>query len=79
MSWKLQLEPPKSEQRPTAKKPEPPKRYTDKDIPRIREWAQNLFAKLQPNEGSSRLPPLREINHRIPLIDEQKVLKSYPP
>ena len=51
---------------------------TESDIPRLRsEWVQeceDLF-KNQLDE----LPPLREINHRIPLIDESKVYHHRQP
>ena len=46
--------------------------WTESDIPRLRkEWIQVCADSFmnQPDE----LPPLREINHRIPLIDESKV------
>ena len=51
---------------------------TESDIPRLRsEWVQeceNLFAN-QLDE----LPPLREINHRIPLIEESKTYHHRQP
>ena len=51
---------------------------TDLDIPRLRnEWVDacdGLFVN-QPDE----LPPLREINHKIPLIDESKVYHHRQP
>jgi hypothetical protein len=51
---------------------------TESDIPRLRkEWIQicdDIFAN-QPDE----LPPLREINHRIPLIDDSKVYHHRQP
>ena len=51
---------------------------TEVDIPRLRqEWVKvcdDLF-KNQPDE----LPPLREINHRIPLIDETKTYHHRQP
>ena len=53
-------------------------RMTDLDIPRLRnEWTQaceGLFIN-QPDE----LPPLREINHKIPLIDESKAYHHRQP
>ena len=52
--------------------------WTESDIPRLwKEWIQvcaDLFMN-QPDE----LPPLREINHRIPLIDESKVYHHRQP
>ena len=53
-------------------------RMTDLDIPQLRnEWirlCEGLFAN-QPDE----LPPLREINHKIPLIDESRVYHHRQP
>ena len=46
-------------------------RLSDKDIPNLRKrWMEECERSLasQPD----RLPPLRKINHRIPLIDENK-------
>ena len=55
-----------------TKEPKPqPSGMTEADIPRLRkEWVracEDLFVN-QPDE----LPPLREINHKIPLIDETR-------
>ena len=53
-------------------------KLTESDVPRLRrEWTQtceDLFAN-QPDE----LPPLREINHKIPLIDESKTYHHRQP
>ena len=46
-------------------------KLTEKDIPQLRNrWFQEYKHQL---EGMvNRLPPLREVNHRIPLIEESK-------
>jgi hypothetical protein len=45
--------------------------YTDEDIPTIREQWRHRCSTYFDNRPD-RLPPLQEINHRIPLIDEGK-------
>ena len=51
---------------------------TEKDFPRLRaQWVEkyaDVFGDI-PLE----LPPMREINHMIPLIDEHKVIKYHLP
>lgn len=45
--------------------------FCEKDIPQLRErWVAECQESFETQPD--RLPPLREINHRIPLIDENK-------
>ncbi|KIK16507.1 hypothetical protein PISMIDRAFT_113200, partial [Pisolithus microcarpus 441] len=46
-----------------------PQKYSDEDIPRLRE---GLYKKYEHRMKGvvPKMPPLREVNHRIPLIDE---------
>ncbi|KAF8218887.1 hypothetical protein L208DRAFT_1185467, partial [Tricholoma matsutake] len=49
-----------------------------KDLPRLREeWKQSCQDIL--NGVPDKLPPLREINHHIPLVDEKKKYNYYLP
>jgi hypothetical protein len=51
---------------------------TEKDIPRLREeWMKSCKDIM--SGAPERLPPLREINHHIPLIDERKRYKYHSP
>ena len=64
--------------KPLAKGKEKATGYTEEDIPRIREqWRDNYQDILQgtPEE----LPPLREVNHKINLIDPNKWYTYYLP
>jgi hypothetical protein len=50
---------------------------TKKDIPRLKEWktsCQDILSGVPET-----LPPLREINHHIPLVDEKKKYNYYLP
>ncbi|KAJ3979311.1 hypothetical protein F5890DRAFT_1558899 [Lentinula detonsa] len=52
--------------------------YTDKDIPRLRsKWIDSCKDIM--SGVPERMPPLREINHTIPLIDEKKKYRYYLP
>ncbi|KAF8225459.1 hypothetical protein L208DRAFT_1306250 [Tricholoma matsutake] len=63
-----------------AMRPQPPKDETisKKDLPRLREqWKQSFQDIL--NGVPDKLPPLRDINHHIPLVDEKKTYNYYLP
>jgi len=52
--------------------------YTEEDIPKLREhWIE--ICKKSFESQPDRLPPLRKINHQIPLIDEKKKIHYQPP
>ena len=52
--------------------------FTEKDIPKLREqWIQSCQDIM--NGAPSQLPPLREINHRIPIIDPEMVYHYHLP
>jgi hypothetical protein len=53
-------------------------RYTDKDIPRLRALILAEFAEIL-TEPPPHLPPLRDINHTIPLYDDNKRYNYHPP
>jgi hypothetical protein len=46
-------------------------KYTEKDIPRLRERWMELSVDIM-SGVPEKMPPLRAVNHRIPLIDEKK-------
>jgi hypothetical protein len=51
---------------------------TEEDIPRLREeWMKSCEDIMK--GAPERLPPLREINHHIPLVDEKKRYKYHNP
>jgi hypothetical protein len=51
---------------------------TEEDIPRSREeWMKSCEDIMK--GAPEKLPPLREVNHRIPLIDENKRYKYHTP
>ena len=51
---------------------------TQEDIPRLRkEWMKSCKDIMQ--GALNKLPPLQEVNHRIPLIDEKKRYKYHSP
>ena len=52
----------------------PTSEYTLEDIPRLREEIAELFSNLL-GALPLELPPLREVLHKIPLIDESKQLE----
>jgi hypothetical protein len=53
-------------------------RLTKEDLPRLREeWKQSCQDIL--NGVPDKLPPLREINHHIPLVDDEKKYNYYLP
>ena len=52
--------------------------FTEEEIPKLREeWIRSCQDIM--NGAPSRLPPLREINHRIPIIDPGKVYHYHLP
>lgn len=52
--------------------------YSEDDIPKLRaKWLEYCAEILQGTQDG--LPPLREINHKIPLIDESKRYNYYMP
>ena len=54
------------------------RRYTREDIPVLRErWKEKIADLTGPIPLE--LPPLREVNHRIPLIDEKKLIRGRTP
>ena len=53
-------------------------KYTLEDIPQLREEIAELFSDLM-GPLPLELPPLREVLHEIPLIDESKQLKHRLP
>jgi hypothetical protein len=47
------------------------RKYSDKDVPKLREqWIQACLEFF--SDRPDVLPPLRQINHHIPLIDDKK-------
>lgn len=55
-----------------------PSKYTPQDVPKLRQkWMEEL-APLQQGLPET-LPPLREVNHTIPLIDEKMDYKYHHP
>ena len=51
------------------------KKYSREDIPILREqWKESIADLTGPIPLE--LPPLREVNHQIQLIDEKKVIKG---
>ncbi|KAF8218679.1 hypothetical protein L208DRAFT_1208591, partial [Tricholoma matsutake] len=60
-------------QPPSVRRP-----LSKKDLPRLHEeWKQSCQDVL--NGVPDKLPPLREINHQIPLVDEKKKYNYYLP
>ena len=55
----------------TGEMESPEGRMTESDIQRLREEWSRACEDLFINQGDE-LPPLREINHKIPLIDEMR-------
>jgi hypothetical protein len=54
------------------------KKYTLEDVPVLRErWKEKIADLTGPIPLE--LPPLREVNHRIPLIDEKKLIRGRVP
>ena len=54
------------------------RRYTREDIPVLRErWKEKIADLTGPIPLE--LPPLREVNHKIPLIDEKKLIRGRTP
>ncbi|KAJ3837080.1 hypothetical protein F5878DRAFT_643066, partial [Lentinula raphanica] len=52
--------------------------YTEEDIPRLREkWIESCKDIM--SGVPERMPPFREVNHTIPLIDEKKKYRYYLP
>jgi hypothetical protein len=54
------------------------RKYTQEDIPVLREQWKEKIADLT-GPIPLELPPLREVNHRIPLINEKKLIKGQTP
>ena len=51
---------------------------SNSDIPRLREeWMNKFQLVMKPSELT--LPPFREVNHTIPLIDDNMRYNYYPP
>ena len=51
---------------------------TKEDIPRLREeWRKKCEDIMK--GAPERLPPMREVNHRIPIVDENKRYKYHSP
>ncbi|KAF8126104.1 hypothetical protein K438DRAFT_1454354, partial [Mycena galopus ATCC 62051] len=52
--------------------------YTEKDIPRLIERWMDLSVDIM-SGVPEKMPPMRAVNHRIPLVDEKKVYNYHLP
>ena len=51
---------------------------TEEDYPQLRQWWHDKFADIV-NSTRNQLPPWREVNHKIHLIDDNKQYKYFTP